>query len=53
MPIEKYDILTDTFCLYCQRDFPTPEAMQAHVEKKHPGTHAYVSIERARQEQGD
>ena len=44
-----YDILTDDFCLYCQRQFKTPVGLQHHVLRVHRGTYAANSILEARE----
>jgi len=37
-----YDILKETFCLYCQHDYGTPRKLQNHVRCEHPGLYAYM-----------
>lgn len=46
---ERYSILRETFCIYCQRDYIIPDALQAHVHDEHPGSIAEASINRARE----
>lgn len=48
----KYDILRETFCIYCQRDFTSPKRLQNHVLGQHPQTYASTAIEQALQESG-
>lgn len=43
-----YRILEDNFCLYCQKEFKNPRAMQDHVLETHSGTYAASSILSAR-----
>jgi hypothetical protein len=45
----EYDILEDTFCLYCQRQFTSPKRLQNHVALKHPGSYADISIQTAKE----
>jgi hypothetical protein len=40
----KPSILSQEFCIYCQRDFDTPKKLQDHVIKNHEGTYAYFAI---------
>jgi len=42
-----YNILEDTVCTYCQKDFITPKKLQNHIAKEHPNTYAAYSIENA------
>jgi hypothetical protein len=44
----KYNILEETLCLYCQREYARPANLQKHVLKKHPHTNASESILGAR-----
>lgn len=44
----KYDILKDTFCIYCRVNFLTPKELQNHVKKDHKGTYADLSIQKAK-----
>jgi hypothetical protein len=30
---------TETFCVYCQRDYKTPQKLKTHVLKIHTATH--------------
>lgn len=46
----KYDILRETFCIYCQRQFASPANLQRHVLNKHPNTYASSSILKARRD---
>jgi len=46
--VSGYDILEDDFCLYCQREFRTPQGLQIHVARVHPGTYADHSIKEAK-----
>lgn len=43
-----YDILKETFCIYCQKYFGNPNELQAHVMRDHSGTFAASSIRKAR-----
>jgi hypothetical protein len=40
----EYDILTETFCLYCQEEFRAHTQLQEHVLSEHPDTYAASSI---------
>jgi hypothetical protein len=44
-----YNILDDTFCLYCQRKFTTPRRLQRHIDSQHPYTYAYWAIRREKE----
>lgn len=46
------NILKQDFCIYCQKEFKTPEKMQEHVLEEHPGTYAATSITEAHAAQG-
>lgn len=43
----EYDILEETFCLYCQEEFHVNTKLQEHVLREHPETYAKSSILRA------
>lgn len=34
----------ESFCIYCQHDYETPQKLRRHIEKKHHGTHAYWNV---------
>jgi len=36
----------ETFCIYCQREYGTPQALRKHIERQHPGTHADHNVNR-------
>lgn len=38
------DILTQTFCIYCQKEFDSPRRLQTHVMMVHPDTYAASAI---------
>lgn len=44
MAKSKYDIMKDTFCIYCQEEHETPQKLQEHVTQVHPGTYAANAI---------
>jgi hypothetical protein len=52
MSRKDYNILDDTFCIYCQRDFPLPRDLQKHVLTYHAGSYAANSILKAREQHG-
>ena len=37
-------MMEQTFCIYCQRKYCTPENLIRHLQKTHPGTHAQVNL---------
>jgi len=39
-----YNILDDTFCTYCQKEFHIPAKLQKHLTKEHVGTYAYHAM---------
>lgn len=43
------DILGDSFCIYCQREFGVPVALQQHIIQGHTGSYAHRSILKARE----
>lgn len=40
-----YDIMKDTFCTYCQKQFANPKNMHRHIFKIHPHSWARYSIQ--------
>lgn len=44
MPKAKYNILDETWCIYCAEDFAINTELQTHVLNIHPGTYAANSI---------
>jgi hypothetical protein len=36
--------LYDRFCFYCQREYVSVTALEHHLQRKHPGTHAQVLL---------
>lgn len=39
----------ETFCIYCQKEYASPDNLKRHVLTKHPGTYratAYTSAKR-------
>lgn len=51
MRSEDYNILTETYCFYCQKVYATANNLQRHVLKYHPGTYADLNIREAKDEE--
>ena len=45
---KKYDILDDTWCIYCAEEWYVPAELQAHVLNIHEGTYAADAITEAK-----
>jgi hypothetical protein len=39
-----YNILKETYCVYCQKEFASPKRLQKHLGLKHVGTYAHASM---------
>lgn len=39
-----YNILDETFCVYCQVEFPTSKELRDHIFMRHPGTYAEHAV---------
>lgn len=44
---KKYDILQETYCLYCQKEFNNCRKFQNHINKKHLGSYTHGALQRA------